>query len=452
MAVYQNREAFIPYSRQEIIDLCIADGKIAPEEERDFHDFCNILAAYYHFKLHHSLEILKANFVPFNPDLDRVKTTDRRNLNLDLKQKEDELIETFSAILERANYYPISKKALDKALSDGSIFDLKTEVNFDDFERIICYCRGDSVDTITVKTWNFKTVERKVDVYRRVVLLIKFKEEKHFKDKPVKNEELNFKPGKIYVYLYKDLSKLDLEFIFPDVEMSMNWKDRVLFGVPAVGAAITLTLRIIPQLILIIGVLIYLTLGHQPIAELEVKEEDVRNITPLIIAILSLTITMGGFAFKQYTSYKNKQIKFQKSVTETLFYRNIANNSGVFKYIIDAAEEEECKEIILVYYHLLTSDRPLTSSQLDDRIEAWMEDRFNTIIDFDINKPLRNLAEIKAEIKYFQENTYSIKQVSLLQRGNPQEAGFMSAEHYRVLPLKEAKQAMDYVWDNIFQY
>ena len=444
MAVYQNREAFIPYSRQEIIELCIADGKIAPEEEQNFRDFCNILAAYYHFKLHQSLEVLKANFIPFNPDIDRARTRNKPLHDLSIEQQEDDLIDTFISILERANYYPISKSTLSKALVEGSLFDIKTEVDFDDFERMICYCRGDSSDTVTFKTWNFKTVERKIDIYRRVVLLIKFKEEQHFKDKPVKDEELNFKPGKTYVYLYKNLSKLDLEFIFPNVKMSMNWKDRILFGVPAVGAAIPLTLRVIPQLILIVGVIIYLTLGHQPISELEVKEEDVRNIAPLIIAILSLTITMGGFAFKQYTAYKNKQIKFQKSVTETLFYRNIANNSGVFKYIIDAAEEEECKEIILAYYHLLANDKPLTPSQLDDRIEAWMEDRFKTKIDFDITKPIRNLEDIKAEIKHTEKNTYTIKQVALLQRDR--------SSHCQVLSLKEAKQAMDYVWDNIFQY
>ena len=444
MAVYQNREAFIPYSRQEIIELCIADGKIAREEEQDFRDFCNILAAYYHFKLHRSLEVLKANFVPFDPDVDLDRSLENPLDALNIGHQEDDLINTFISILERANYYPISKNTLNKALLEGSLFDIKTEVNFDDFEKMICYCRGDSSDTVTFKTWNLKTVERKIDIYRRVILLIKFKEEKHFKDKPAKNEELNFKPGKTYVYLYKNLSKLDLEFIFPNVKMSMNWKDRVLFGVPAIGAAIPLGLKIIPQLILIVGVVVYLTLGHQPFDELQVKEEDVRNITPLIIAILSLIITMGGFAFKQYTAYKNKQIKFQKSVTETLFYRNIANNSGVFKYIIDAAEEEECKEIILAYYHLLASNKPLTPSQLDDRIESWMEERFNTKIDFDITKPIHNLEDIKAEVKQTENNIYCMKQVALLKRDR--------SSRCEVLSLKEAKQAMDYVWDNIFQY
>ena len=309
---------------------------------------------------------------------------------------------------------------------------------------MVCYCRGESKDTVTQKKWLFKTVERQVDVYRRVVLLIKFKEEQHFKDKPVQKAELNFKPGKIYLYLYKNLSKLDIEFIFPNIEMSMTWKDRLLFGVPAIGAAVPLFLKVLPQIILITGVIVYLVLGHQPIDELQVKEEDVRNITPLLIAVLSLLVTLGGFAFKQYTSYKNKQIKFQKNVTETLFYRNIANNSGVFKYLIDAAEEEECKEIILAYYHLLTSSSPLTSSQLDQTIESWMAEKFGTIIDFDIDKLIHSLGEIKTIEQETKDNNYSHRQVSLLQRDRQNRC--------HILPLSEAKQLLDRVWDRLFDY
>ena len=437
------KEAFIPYSRQEIIELCLADGKIAIAEQQEFRDFCQILAAYYHFKLHSCLEDLKSNFVPFNPDLIEEQTKMSYSES-QLQQKEDNLIGTFETILKQANYYPISKQELAKALLEDSLFDLKTEVDFDDFDRMVCYCRGESSEKITQKKWLFKTVERQVDVYRRVVLLIKFKSEQHFKDKPVAKQELNFKPGKIYLYLYKNLSKLDIEFIFPNIEMSMTWKDRLLFGVPAIGAAIPLFLRVLPQIFLITGVVVYLTLGHQPIDELQVKEEDVKNIMPLLIAVLSLLVTLGGFAFKQYTSYKNKQIRFQKNVTETLFYRNIANNSGVFKYLIDAAEEEECKEIILAYYHLLTSPKPLTPLQLDHKIESWMAEKFNTIIDFDINKLIRNLSEIKASSQSIDKNTYRHKQVALLRQD--------SQNRCYTLPIPEAKQVLDRVWDCLFKY
>lgn len=444
MTVFPIREAFIPYSRQEIIELCLADGKIAIAQQQEFREFCQILAAYYHFKLHRCLEDLKSNFAPFNPDLIHEQTRSIASSDLELQQQEDNLLATFESILKQANYYSLSKQELAKALLEDSLFDLKTEVDFDDFKRMICYCRSQSTDTVTEKKWGFKTVERQVDIYRRVVLLIKFKEEQHFKDKPVSKEELNFQPGKIYLYLYKNLSKLDIEFIFPNIEMSMTWKDRLLFGIPAIGAAIPLLLKVLPQIILITGVVVYLTLGHQPIDELQVKEEDVRDIAPLLVALLSLLVTLGGFAFKQYTSYKNKQIKFQKNVTETLFYRNIANNSGVFQYLIDAAEEEECKEIILAYYHLLTSPHPLTPPQLDHKIESWMAENFKTVIDFDIEKPIRNLSEIKIVSQETDRSIYHHQKLALLQYDHQNRC--------HVLPLSQAKQVLDLIWDRLFEY
>ena len=443
MAVFRSREAFIPYSRQEIIELCLADGEMAIAEKQEFREFCEILIAYYHFKLHRSLEQLKSSFFPLDPDVSFELSLSSIN-SLDLQRQEQNLINTFESILQQANYFPLPKRELEKALSDDSLFDLKTNVDFDAFEQMVCYCRGDSSTNVTLKKWWFKTVQQKVDIYQRVVLLIKFKAEQHYQDKPVAESELSFKPGKIYLYLYKNLSKLDLEFIFPNIEMSMNWKDRLLFGVPAIGAAIPLALKIIPQLLLIVGVLIYLTFGYQPINELQVQEEDVRNIAPLLVATLSLIITLGGFAFRQFNNYKSKQIRFQKNVTDTLFYRNLANNSGVFQYLIDAAEEEECKEIILVYYHLLTSSEPLTPVQLDHNIESWMEHKFGTIIDFDIEKPLRNLSGIKVINQEINEHTYATKHKALLKRDRHNRC--------HILPLKEAKQLLDKVWDNFFQY
>lgn len=71
MGVYKNREAFIPYSRQEIIDICLNDGKLLPIQANKFRKFCEILSAYYHFKFHSILEELKSNFVIFNPDNER---------------------------------------------------------------------------------------------------------------------------------------------------------------------------------------------------------------------------------------------------------------------------------------------------------------------------------------------------------------------------------------------
>lgn len=441
MAVYQNREAFIPFTRQELISLCLSDNFLSPAQESEFQDFCQILAAYYHFKFHRYLENIKVNYTPFNPDgsglsqgLDDVNSQKNMTKNL---------IKDFTTVLEKANYYPLSQGVLRRALTEDSLFDLKTEVDFTDFEKMLCYCQGDIYETIKVKKW-WRTKEKKIDIFAKVVLLIKFKEERHFTSKSIPKTELDFQPGHIYLYLYKNLSKLDLEFIFPNVKMSMNWKDRLLFGIPALGAGISLVLRILPQLLLIAAVFFYVFLGEIPRAIIPVREEEVKNLTPLLVTTLSLLMTLGGFAFKQYTSYKNKQIKFQKNITETLFFRKVASNKGVFQYLVDAAEEEECKENILVYYHLLTSKMPLNPKQLDECIETWMLTKTGKKINFDIDNTIKNLFSIRGNVQLNPDQNATAVQLSLIKQDQE--------KNLQALPLKQAKQVIDYVWDNAFKY
>lgn len=443
MAVYQDREAFIPYSRKDIIELCIQDGKLPESSLQKFRDFCSILLAYYHFKLHKTLEILKENYAPFNPDASTKYIVSHSESQLAMMKTK--VVQSFDKILEQGNYFPISQASLERAFQESSLIELKTDINFDDFEEMICYCRGDIYKTITVKKF-FRKVEKKIDIFERVALLIKCQNTEDTDSYDDFQEESNLSPKKIYISLYKNIPKNDIEFLFPNVKISMTLKDRLMLVVPAIGAGVPIILRIVPQLLLILGVIVFLAFGPSYVEKLNLRAnpEDVRNMTGILLASSSLLVTLGGFCFKQYSKYKTKQIKFQKQVTDTLFFKNIANNSGVFQTLIDDAEEEECKEIILVYYHLLTSNTSLTPEQLDNKIEAWMEQNFDTKIDFDINGPLNNLTKIQGKIVRDGEDEDEISEIPLL---TYDENGCC-----QVLPLDDAKQLIDYIWDNAFSY
>ncbi|MFB2982615.1 TMEM143 family protein [Microseira sp. BLCC-F43] len=440
MAVYQDREAFIPYRRSDLIELCVEDGQLAAADVSKFRNLCEILSAYYHFNLHQQLELLKSNYAPFNPDAD---TKFRNELTTDQKANmQAQLVTVFENILTQANYIRLNKKMLQLAVQEKSLIELKTQIDFADFDQIVFYYRGDRKQKILVKKL-LKNVEKTIQVFERVVLLLKSKNYRYFESKNSSIKNLNFKPGKIYIYFYKNIPKYDLEFLFPNIKISMTWKDRLLFGIPAVGAGIPLVLKIIPELLAIVGVILFVFFG-QSILVKYISQDQVRNIMPILVAFLSLIVGLGGFAFRQYNNYKNKKIKFQKEITDTLFFRNLANNARVFSSLIDEAEEEECKEIILVYYHLMTSKTPVNPEQLDDRIEAWMEEKFGTKIDFDINGPLRNLEAIRGKIVKEGEAEASTPEIPLLTYDNQ---GFC-----QVPSLDDAKTIVDYVWDNIFLY
>ncbi|MDM9583445.1 TMEM143 family protein [Nostoc sp. GT001] len=442
MIVDENREAFIPYTRSDIIKLCLQDGQLNWDDAKKFQDFCQILTAYYHFRFHKTLEIIKDNYVPFNPNEDVQPITPPTFEQYD--EMERQVIDAFQHIVERANYIPLPESIVKRSVTTKSLIDLKTQVDFEDFDRFICYYRGDSYKKIFVKKFFFWQKEKTIDILERIVLLVKFKEAAYFRAKKDNIQNLKFVPGKMYVYCYKNIPKLDIDLLFPNVETSMTWKDRLLFGIPAIGAAIPLVLRTLPNLLLLVAAILLVLNVSFLIELLNVELDQVRNFMPVLVATLSLAISLGGFAFKQYTNYKNKKIKFQKKVTDTLFFQNLANNTSVFQMFIELAEEEECKEIILAYYHLLTSPTPLSPEQLDSRIETWMENKLSTKINFDIQGPLSNLEAIRGQIIPNSEITDNVSEIALLTYNQQGEC--------QVLPLDDAKAVIDYVWDNAFQY
>ena len=167
MTVHENPEAFIPYRRSDIIKLCLDDGRLNATEVQKFKDFCEILSSYYHFRFHKTLEVIKDNYVPFNPNADIEALVPPSFEEYD--EMESRVIDGFEHILERANYIRLSEYAVKQALGKTSLIDLKTKVDFDDFDRFVCYYRGDSYKTIEQKKLFFWKQEKRIDIYERIV-------------------------------------------------------------------------------------------------------------------------------------------------------------------------------------------------------------------------------------------------------------------------------------------
>ena len=115
-----------------------------------------------------------------------------------------------------------------------------------------------------------------------------------------------------------------------------------------------------------------------------------------------------------------------KTLADNLYFKNLDNNMGVFHRLIDAAEEEECKEAMLAYYFLITSDNPLSATKLDSQIEDWFEIKLGQSLDFEIEDALQKLLTL----------------------------GLVSttSEGYQAISLDEARKVLDHTWDNYFTY
>jgi hypothetical protein len=138
--------------------------------------------------------------------------------------------------------------------------------------------------------------------------------------------------------------------------------------------------------------------------------------TQELLALGGGTGVLGGFVFKEWRKFKNRKLKFMKALADNLYFKNLDNNAGVFHHLIDAAEEEECKEAILAYYSLLISPAPLSKEQLESKIEEWFAAKFDFQIDFEIEGALAKLTRfgiITCANQQYSANPISIAQKEL---------------------------------------
>ena len=150
-----NRDRFIPFRKTDIIAMCCDDPRMDAAEAGEFSDFCRILEALFHFEFHRRLEAIKNCYAPFNPDADTRLvggyTSEEK------KRLQKELVSEMTAVLNSANFEKITSEDLSQALTEESLFKIRLQVDFGDFEEVIFFRRGESVRQETlVSFWGLK--------------------------------------------------------------------------------------------------------------------------------------------------------------------------------------------------------------------------------------------------------------------------------------------------------
>ncbi len=415
MSQPDERERFIPFSKADIVEMCAGDGRMGEGQRESFLAFCRILEGLFHFEFHAKLEALKAAYAPFNPDSD---TRTIREYDSDERHTmQGRVVAGLTEVLDAANFERVTEADLAMAMEEESLFKIRLSVDFDDFEEVLFFRRGESTRRETlVKLFGLRKQDFEFTNYDRVAIYIKFKDMAYFEAK--KRKDILFRPGSTIVKLFQDVPKADLEMLFPNTEVRMKTIDKVLMGVPAaVGGVVVLATKLFGTIVLI-GSLIAFWLG--------LSSESVDIEQKHLIALAVGLAALGGFVFKQVTKFKNRKIRFMKTLSDNLYFKNLDNNAGVFHHLLDSAEEEECKEAILGYYFLLTATEDLTEEGIDQVIEAWFETNWDCSLDFEVDDALRKLERLK-----------------LVRR---------DGEVLRALSLQEAKRQLDSIWDNYFDF
>jgi len=364
---------FIPFRKRDVVEMCLQDAKLKGQET-DFRQLYYMLSSIFHFEFHQIIESLKDSYAPVDPDTDTRAVESTQSLSV------HNFVGLLSGLLEKANYEQITEDELNQALLEASLFKIRLHVDFDDFSEVLLFCRGVSQRVETLSSL-FGLIKKTICFtnYDRVVLYIRFRDDYDGAHAGLPT----CKPGATLLKLFQNVPKADLEMLFPNTSVRMRLMDKLLIGVPAVvSGGIVLTTKLGASLVLLGSLLgFWLGLSSEPV-EL--------NKTGIMI-LLAGVAALGGYLLKQFNNFKNRKLRFMQALTQNLYFKNLDNNAGVFHRLANDAEEEECKEAVLAYYFLLTSETTMTRAELDRAIEHWLHEKWQCSADFEIDDALNKL-------------------------------------------------------------
>ncbi len=269
--------------------------------------------------------------------------------------------------MERANFVRLKRGEVLEALSARSSLGLDLSVDLDLFERLDIYARGDVMANRRKRGWRGRWRGETVDVpmYQRLAIIFRLRESARFGASADTDD--------VYLKLFKDIPKLDLDMLLPGGKFRMTRFDRAKILLPTLSG---------------VG------LAGWKVAQgaLLVAAAGMSSMTTM----LGLVGGTLGYGARSFYGYLRTKEKYQLSLTESLYYQNLDNNAGVIFRLLHEAEEQEHREAMLAYA-FLWRHAPFTgwtSERLDAAIEAFLAEAIGRSVDFEVADALDKLVRL----------------------------------------------------------
>ncbi len=379
----RGRERFIPVTRFALLDRLTSPtawpaGK-AKEARRLFRYLDHWRRQQYNAELHE----LEETYEPFSPDSDllmtRAFTPDERRV------MQARVMQGMQRILTQANYVQIDHNDVAQVLTQDSAYGLDLHVDLDVFEDVLLFYRGASTKRDQRRRWNKFYLREHFDIpiFQRLFLLFKLKpfdahvrqlmEKKKLSrrdaEKAVRRARESIPPvvkdSCIYMKLFKNIPRNDLEMVFPNTRVRFRFYDKLRLGATAGGGLTLGTVGAVGKVAL---------LATNP------------------IAAAGALVGLGGIAFRQAMNFMNQKQRYMVVMAQNLYFHAMADNRGVMLKLAARAAEEDIKEEMLLYA-VLTKEtcRRRDIPQIDAAIEQYLAASFGVSVDFDITDALDRL-------------------------------------------------------------
>ena len=297
MAEYSNREHYIPIRKTDLIELLCADPCSRTADQEPFRRFCRRLVATLHCEYHTRLEELKDAYAYFDPDMDTCGWPPPAKRNGTRRSSRCSTSSSNSSNGPTSN--GCHARECRAALNVASDWGVNLDVDFDVFERLEIFARGDVIGRRSKKHWRtmYRLVELEVPVYQRLVVILRLRDFAHLPD-IIDTES-------VYIKIFKDIPKVDLEMLLPGTRVKLTMMDRGKIVLPTISGIAVTTWKLLQD-------------------SLSIALSSAYNS----LALLSLIGGTLGYGMKSFHGYMQTKQKYQLSLTQSLYYQNLDNNAG----------------------------------------------------------------------------------------------------------------------------
>lgn len=378
-------ERFIPVTRYALLDRLTSPEAWPPGKAQEARRFFRYLDHWRRQQYNAELHELEETYEPFSPDSDLLMTRKFTPQERQVMQKR--IVEGMTRILEQANYVSINPKDVQLILTRESAYGLDLHVELDDFEEVLLYYRGATTKSEQRRSWHkfYLKHEFHIPIFQRLFLLFKMKPFETRVREVMQDQKLNRKeaekavkkarselPGEvaddeIYMKLFKNIPKHDLEMAFPNTKVRFRLFDKLWLGATASGG---------------LGIGAFGAAGK--IALLATNP----------IAAAGAVIGLGGVAFRQATNFMNQKQRYMVVMAQNLYFHSMADNAAVMLRLASRAAEEDIKEEMLLYSVLAKQTAKRQDlPDIDYAIEQYLASAFDVHVDFDIPDALQRLID-----------------------------------------------------------
>ncbi len=248
-------------------------------------------------------------------------------------------------VLNDAGYTEVGRPELELAIGSFSHWGVPLHVDFDVFDAIVVYARGDIVGKRAKRTWQNLYRETFLDValYQRVVVMFKLREGVQTDDQ--------LDDQMLHLRMFKNIPKQDIDMLLPGTRVRFSWIDHFRNLVPSIGG-IGVTLFKIVRTALFVAA-----------------------ITVSIAAVLiGLMLALIGYGVRSVMNHKNAKNRYMLNLTRSLYYQKLDSNAGVAVRLLDEAETQRHREVILAYHAIRSAGDPISRRRLRRRVERFVRE------------------------------------------------------------------------------